>query len=507
MTVIVVGALGTIALVDRANLSTSKTRTRTAATGLVRGLLEAAQGLPYTSVAPDTIVATLQSKGFPDDAAGTAGWQVIRSGTTFTVTATVCTVDDSSGDGSGVHPAGSTYCSDSAAGTSDPNPDDYKRVTLTVTGPASLGVPTVTQTTVVGANRVSNVATSGTSAQNPVTGLVITSPTTLYNGQIAPCANATLCTFPSQTTSAVTPKSITFQATTASPAQKLRFYVDGQAMITLTGPSQTFSWTWNLPDGQPDGVYTVAAQAYDSAVSVAQGEPKLLSATINRYKPDGTAYAVPLAGRNPLFSNVPEVETYPSSSGSARVDRDVTGFNFWVYQGSGTGVMWCTTTAIDKRWCADTGSPNSSSSRTYAIAPVGLNPDGSALEGTISGRSADINISNTRPNPPTNVSVTRNGTVATLNWTVPAGSGDPDNGDCVLFFRVYSKPAGNASSWVYDDRVGRTPFGNPVAPCGADATETSTSLALQEANGSAKQYRVTAVDRQMAESTMVSVSG
>jgi prepilin-type N-terminal cleavage/methylation domain-containing protein len=508
MTIIVVGALGTLMLVDRANSSTSKTRTRQTATGLMRDLLETAQGLPYTSVAPDTIAATLQGKGFGDDVAGTAGWQVIRGGTTFTVTASVCTVDDASGDGSGVHPAGSTYCSDSAAGTGDPNPDDYKRVTVTITAPASLSVPAVTQTTVVGANRVSNVASAGSSAQNPVTGLVITSPTTLYNGQIAPCSNATLCTFPAATTASVAPKSISFQATTASSAPKFRFYVDGQAMTTLSGPGQTFNWTWNLPDGQPDGVYTVAAQAYDSTVSVAQGEPKLLTITINRYKPDGTAYAVPLAGRNPLFSSVPEVETYPSSSGTARVDRDVTGFNFWVYQGnSSSGTMWCTTSAVDKRWCADTLAPNNNSQRQYAIAPVGLNPDGSALEGTISGKSADINVSNTRPNPPTGVGVTRNGTIATINWTVPSGSGDPDSGDCVLFFRVYSKPSGDASSWVYDNRVGRTAFGNPVAPCGDDATETSTDIILSEANGSAKQYRVTAVDRHMAESTMVTVSG
>lgn len=506
MTVIVVGALGTMVLVDRANLSTSKSKTRQSATGLVRDLLETAQGLPYTSVAPATVVATLQAKGFADANTGTATWEVVRGGTTFTVTASVCTVDDSSGDGAGVHPAGSTYCADSATGTGDPNPDDYKRVTLTVTPPANLGSP-VTQTTVVGANRVSNVASGGSSTQNPVTGLVITSPTTLYNGQIAPCSNATLCTFPSLTTSTVAPKSITFQATTASSAAKLRFYVDGQAMTTLTGPGQTFSWTWNLPDGQPDGVYTVSAQVYDATVSAAQGEPKLLTTAINRYKPDGTAYAVPLAGRNPLFSNVPEVETYPSASGTARVDRDVTGFRFWVFQGSGSGTTWCTTSGVGQRWCADTTSPNSSSSRTYAIAPVGLNPDGTVMEGTTSGRSTDINLSNNRPNPPTAVSVTRSGSFATLSWTVPSGSGDPDNGDCVLFFRVYSKPSGDTSSWTYDNRVGRTPFGNAVSPCGQSATETSTSLRLEEANASTKQYRVTAVDRRMAESTMVSVSG
>jgi type II secretory pathway pseudopilin PulG len=503
--VIVVGALGSVALVDRANSGTAQTKTRQTGTSLMRDLLETAQGLPYPSVTASTIVATVQSKGLPDNVPGTLGWQIVRNGIAFTVTANACSVDDSS-DGSGVHSGAATFCSDSPSGTTDSNPDDYKRVTFTVAPPAGLGAP-ITQTTVVGASRAANVASGGSGAQNPVTGLSITSPSTLYSGQVAPCANASSCTFYSQTNSAVTPKSITFQATTASSAQKLRFFADGQAMVTVSGPGQTFTWTWNLPDNQPDGVYTIAAQVFDSAGIIAQGEPKPLSVTINRYTPDGTAYAVPLAGRNPLFSGIPEVETYPSSATSARVDRDVTGFEFWVYQGSGAGSKFCTTNSIADRWCAELGAPGNGSARTYAIAPDGLNPDGTAQSGTVSGKSSDVNLANTRPNPPTGLSVTRSGSVATVSWTVPAGSGDPDSGDCVLFFRVYSKPAGDASAWTYLNRVDRTPFGNPVSPCGADATETSTSSDLSEADGSAKQYRVTAVDRHMAESTMASVSG
>jgi hypothetical protein len=305
----------------------------------------------------------------------------------------------------------------------------------------------------------------------------------------------------------VTPKSVTFQATTASTAQTLRFFVDGQPMITVSGPAQSFSWTWTLPDNQPDGAYTVAAQAFDSAGIVAQGEPKPVTVTINRYKPDGTAYAVPLAGRNPLFGNVPEIETYPSPSSSARVDRDVTGFEFWVYQGGGSGAQFCTTNSIADRWCAEVAAPSNGAARTYAIGPDGLNPDGTFQAGTLSAKSADVNVANTRPSPPTGLTVTRNGSVATLNWTVPTGSGDPDSGDCVMFFRIYSKPAGDASAWTYLDRVDRTPFGNAVSPCGADATETSNSVDISEANGTAKQYRVTAVDRHMAESTMVAASG
>jgi hypothetical protein len=278
-------------------------------------------------------------------------------------------------------------------------------------------------------------------------------------------------------------------------------------MVNVAGPGQTFNWTWTLPDDQPDGVYTVAAQVYDSAGSTPQGEANPLTVTINRYKPDGTAYAVPLAGRNPLFSSIPEIETYPSNAATARVDRDVTGFEFWVYQGSGGGTKFCTTSSVNDRWCAELAAPGNGAARTYAIAANGLNPDGTPQAGTVSGTSSDVNLANTRPNPPTGVTVIRNGSVAHVSWTVPSGSGDPDSGDCVLFFRVYSKPAGSTSAWTYADRVERTPFGNPVSPCGADATETSTNVDLGEADGAAKDYRVTAVDRQMAESTMASGTG
>jgi prepilin-type N-terminal cleavage/methylation domain-containing protein len=503
MVVILIGAFGTITLVDRASTATAQAKTRQTGTGLARDLLETAQGLPYGSVASSSIVTTMQAQGFPDDSSA-AGWQVIRNGIAFTVTASVCSVDDPR-DGLGVHAAGTSFCSDTPGGTGDANPEDYKRVTFAVTPPAYAG-PAITETTVVGASRATKVASGGSGAQNPVTGLVLTSPT-LYYGQVAPCANASACTFYSQTNSAVTPKSITFQATTSSTAQEVRFFVDGQAMVTVTGPAQTFNWTWNLPDDQPDGVYTVAAQVFDSTGTTAQGEPTPVTVTINRYMPDGTAYAVPLAGRNPLFSNTPEVETYPSSSTSARVDRDVTGFEFWVYQGSGSGSKFCTTASINDRWCAEVGAPVNGSPRTYAIDATALNPDGTSQAGAVSGRSSDVNLANTRPNPPTGVAVTRTGDVAHVSWTVPSGSGDPDSGDCVLFFRVYSKPGGSTAPWTYQDRVERTPFGNPVPPCGADATETSTEVDLSEADGSTKDYRVTAVDRHMAESTMVSASG
>jgi prepilin-type N-terminal cleavage/methylation domain-containing protein len=527
--VILIAVLGTVALMDKASANTGEAKMRQTATALVRDLLETSQGLAYSTVTPATIVSTLQSKGFADDSATTTGWQINRNGVTFTVTtASVCSVDDSS-DGSGVHAAGTSFCSDSPAGTADGQPDDYKRVTFTVTPPAGTG-PAVTETTIVGQNRASGSGGGGGggsgSGQLSVTNLQIdtsSGKTTLYNGQVAPCLAMNKCVFPSATSSTVTPKNVWFIATTGSQAQKVKFAVNGKVMATVSGPGTSFSWNWTpIPDNQPDGVYTVTAQVFDTAGTTALSDPKPLSVTLNRYRPDWNAYTAASAGRNPLWGTPivatcpnatlttckPEIELYPSSSATARVDRDVTGFEFWRYIGkNGSGVQFCVTTGVAARWCQDTSNPTNSGVIQYAVAADAKNPDGTSQWSDITGKSVDINLSNGAPNPPTGLSVSRSGTTVTLSWTNPSASGDPNSGDCVDFYRVYRKNAGDASAWTVNDRVDRTPFGNAVSPCGA-AGEVSNSITLFEADANAKQYKVTSVDTHLAESTtMLSGSG
>lgn len=510
MVVLVVSTLGTLALIDRASAQTSEVKARQTATALMRELVETSQGLAYTELTADSIKGTLQANGFPDDiAASTGTWEIKRNGITFSMTATACIVDDPS-DGLAAHPSEDGYCTDSPEGTGDPNGDDYRRVKLTATPPSGLG-STMTQTTVVGSNRVTNPGGSGpgggTASSNEIREMKVTAPA-LYSGQVAPCNNHLTCTFPAATSTSVSPKSVTFQVTTAYTAQKIRFAVDGQVAATVSGPATSFNWTWSLPDAQPDGNYVVTAQIFDSAGSTAISSPSPLVVTVNRYVPDHNAFAPTAAGRNPLFGNTPEIETYPTSNTSARVDRDVTGFLASRLVNGSLVAVACQTYSPVVRGCQDVEAPNCCSSvLTYRITPTGANPDGSQQVGGIAAASTNVNVSNTRPSAPSAPTASRNGNTVTLTWTNPAGSGDPDTGDCVDFYRIYRRDLNDSETFEYEDRIERTTFGNPVAPCGADSTETSNSITLIEDDSLVKRYRITAVDTHMAESTRLAVQG
>ena len=512
MAVILVGVLGTVALLDRASAQSSEAKSRQTANALIRDIIETAQGVPYTQLSTDTVKTALQANGFPDDIPATGGsWEVKRNGITFTLAVTACIVDDPR-DGQAAHAAGAGFCADSPAGTGDSNGDDYRRVTLIATPPAGLGLP-LTQTTIVGSNRITNPGGTGpgggTSTSNDIKELKITAPT-LYSGQVAPCTNSGACVFPSTTSTSVSPKSVTFRATTAYTAQKVVFTVDGQAAATIVGPATTFNWTWNLPDGQPDGNYVVAAQIFDSAGTSAISSPSPLVVTVNRYIPDHTAFAPTAAGRNPLWGNEPEVETYPSTNTAARVDRDITGFLATrQINGSGSTVA-CQTFSPSVRGCMDNTNPACcANSVTYRITPTGANPDGSTQVGGITAASANVNLPNTRPLEPENVTAVRSGTRITISWTNPAGgiagSGDVDAGDCIDFFRIYRRDLG-AVTWEYTDRIERTTFGNDKSPCGAPG-EKSNSITIIEDDSAVKRYRVTAVDTHLAESPRESITG
>ena len=507
MAVVLVGVLGTLALIDRASAQTSGAKTRQTANALLRDVAETTQGVRYTQLSQATIETVLQTSGFPDADQSNAVWEVERNGIIFKLAATACIVDDPS-DGRSTHAAGAGFCPDSPGGTGDSNGDDYRRVTLTAAPPAGLGTP-VTQTTIVGSNRITNPGGTGpgggTATSNEIREVKITGPA-LHSGQVAPCGNHLSCTFPAATTTAVSPKSVTIRATTAYAAQRVVFTVDGQVAATLTGPGTAFSWTWELPDWQPDGTYVVAAQIYDASGATAISSPTPLVVTINRYVPDHNAFAPTAAGRNPLWSNLPEIETYPTSDTNARVDRDVTGFLATrLVDGAPNGVA-CQTYSPAARGCQDVSNPPCcGASVTYQIAPTGANPDGSQQVGGATTPSPNVNAPNTRPAAPDLLTVSRNGRRVTLSWTNPPGSGDPDAGDCIDFFRVYRRDL-NGTTWEYADRIERTTFGNAVAPCGGPG-ELSSSITLVEDSSSQKRYRVTAVDTHLAESTKEQVSG
>jgi prepilin-type N-terminal cleavage/methylation domain-containing protein len=541
--IILVGVLGTVVLIDRANSATSETKTRQTANNIMRDLVDTAQGLPYSSLTTTGLVPAVQARGFADSVTSTTAWEITRNGTTYTVTANVCVVDDPNDGSQNSHPSSSNFCSDSPAGVGDTNGDDYRRVTFTLAPPTGLGAP-ITAATVVGQNRTTNIGGSGSGGGNAsidITSMKIDTgagKTTLYSGQVARCPGSFLSSScpagiygNGPTASTVWPKQVYFVATTASTAQKVKFAVDGKVYQTVPGPATTFSSTWTLPDNQPDGTYTVTAQVFDSSGNSALSDPKPVTTILNRYLPDPNAFAATAAGRNHLYPQgstgfgYPEVETYPSNTAGARVDRDVVGFQTMRYVGSATGVLACSTNSVLLRSCQDTGAPNRSTSTTlrYRILPYAYNADGTQQIGNGNPPvSLDVNLANARPCTPRSLSATRSGTVVTLTWLPPTtggtctqahqvAGGDPDSpvtptttSDCIEFYRVYTKSAG-LTAFAFGDRSERTPFGVARTPCGA-AGEASTSITLWETSATPKSYQLTAVDTKLNESIPITPS-
>src|SRR5215213_1682115 len=112
--VLMVGVFSAFALLDRANAATNRVRTSDNATNLTRELIEGARSVPYEKVSSPGVVSELQALPGLDGI-------------------DVCIMDDPK-DGGGPRPTTATFCANSApAGTTDKNPEDYKRITVIVT--------------------------------------------------------------------------------------------------------------------------------------------------------------------------------------------------------------------------------------------------------------------------------------------------------------------------------------------------------------------------------------
>src|SRR4051794_38242663 len=128
--ILAVGLLGTFAMLDGASAGQGASRSREAATNLARDVLESIRGDAYTSVDSTLMATTLQGvTGFQSISGSTA--IIRRRNVDFSVTATVCKVDDPK-DGLGTTDA--DFCSASTP-TSPPDTqaDDLRRVTVSVT--------------------------------------------------------------------------------------------------------------------------------------------------------------------------------------------------------------------------------------------------------------------------------------------------------------------------------------------------------------------------------------
>src|ERR1700761_1154547 len=362
--------------------------------------------------------------------------------------------------------------------TVDTNPDDEKRLAVTVT-PRNSTEPTGQLTTLIHSQTI--------------------------NGPAVSCLTTTSGTCPgtNQTITSAGTSTVTFYVTTASQAASLQWLVNGNQpasgqISTGTDPyvpaGTTSQFVWKLP--QADGTYTISAYAQDS--NGATGSRSSLQVTLNRHQ--AAAPATLVAGYNRQISGV-DVQWVPST------DQDVLYYNVYHQVGNGTITLACS--QVTGTSCTDTTAPNpgtppatcatpltdiGSQSNSYWVVGVDTDPTtGQPRESTATSPTSDANLCDHPPSTPSNLTATAANGAVTLSWTAPAAPGDQDPNDSIQGWRIYRWAAGSSigypgSRLAY---VGTT-TANPVT------TFTDSS---PDPGGITQNYCVTAVDTHLNEST------
>jgi prepilin-type N-terminal cleavage/methylation domain-containing protein len=454
MTVLLIGVLGTVTVMVAGAHANNADRQADSATNLARDLLEAAHSISYDQLAQTSVAAKLQQLPGLADSTG-AGYDIRRGRVDYSVAVDVCAMDDPS-DGGGTRAATTTFCPESAApGTQDKNPDDYKKLTVTLTWRSGGTTRSVTQ--------------KGT-VDNPGSA---NGPAVL---SIAPRGY----TAPFVVTNALT-TSVTVDATTSSKPTAINWLLDGTVQTpapTMNGSTGlSWTWQWNIgsvdttvgaaASGVLDGDYVVSAEAFNQYGISGSGRQETI--TLNRrqaYKPRQ------VTGGRTNFGTV-EIEW------TANSERDVIGYE--VYRaGSSTPVCPLATQKLDTL-CVDK-SPPPTSPLVYTVYAYDKDPSGALRKGDPSD-PLSVTTGNQPPFAPTNLTATRgaDGTV-TLTWNRPSPQ-DPDAGDSIAFYRVY--------------RDGQT-LGDQYARW--FNTNSSVTWRDTATGGTTHTYWVTAVDQHYAES-------
>jgi hypothetical protein len=481
----------------------------------------------------------------------------VRSGITYTIgPVKVCKVDETR-DGLGANdPSDATFCATYTCPTAavtncaDTNPDDYRRLDVTVTWTAQsaiAGKRSVRQVALLsnpsggigpsiktGPCALTAVADSATSScpATPIT-MIRDTARPACDGQHSTPATAAACVAPPPSCSSA--PCIPFWLKTSSVDTGAVHWSadDGRSSGDGTSLGSSTNWGMNWPLGtlnvsvvnpfnlapalctasQPPPIFTLAAaqnvvldgnyivtfQAFDGLGI--PGALKPVSMTINRFPP--AIPCPPLGGYNKPASstgNNPVVEF----DWTPNVERDIKGyFVYWAgsdgVAGTADDVKVCGSTPVTATQCQDTnpGSHGLSSaldSGTFYITAV----DQFDSE---SNRSLPLVVTipllNSAPNPPR--SATGGGApdyavVAgqpTITWSIdptlyPSGRLDPDLTDSVIKYRIYR------DGTAYSNRIATVPM--PTA---------GTTDAFSDTNAPAgtHTYYVTAVDNHYQESS------
>lgn len=485
ISVLLIGVLGAVMLIDGASAQTSRTKAREGGTALARSVLEVARGVPYADLTAARVLAELDARGagFADAEPGSAGHQVHSRGFVYTVAPSVCAMDDPK-DAVGAHDEiGVTFCanSDQLSGTPasvDRNPDDYRRVVVALTWQAGTGpVDSTTQTGIV---------------TNPVGGL---GPSVLSLTQSSPSDQTPPVMI-------VTGDIAEYAVTTSTAAEDVTWSLQGVRMGSAEGEGDDWSFAWDLgPVDDPlffDCTYVLQAQAFDDKGRA--GAARALTATVDRRAAFGPRSFA--GGPNLRDGGDVDLQWVPNR------ECDVQGYR--VYRGVDGGpvdVLVCDLGPGEKTACVDQSPPEGT--LTYRAYAVEVEPSGAETLGDPSAATVVVPapVTNQPPGAPASLTVCTGGAfeaacndiegnpvpdgTAALSWPLAE---DPD-GDAIRFYRVYRGDV-DATSPGYGDRL------ELLFPVIDEEGSAVTPLVFVDATAAGPhRYWVTAVDEHFGESS------
>ena len=399
--VLLIGLLGTFGMVDTSQRMTAKNTSRTAATNLGREILEHARSLDYEQLTPTTLVGQLRARAaLTGTLQGDGSWTVQRGNVRVNVAAQVCTADDPMDGLASTPPQNACAAAAAVAGTpAESNPDDYRRVTLTLSWVTAGEAARINQTSLIA---------------NP-------------GGGLGPRVTSFPDPFATQVTSGT---SVPFTATTTS-ASTLRWSIDDgiSAGDAAGGPtSWTFNWNIGTVGVEPwtlDGTYSINVQPFDSRG--VPGERRAATVLLNRRVP--LAPANVQGGRSEYGGGVIEIEWSPSR------ERDVIGYRVYRTNADSLKARLCPppedgASAVIKRLsCTDY---NPATVPVHNVVAVDRPVLGDPTSGTREGDDATINVGGLGPRPsaPTNLQGSVVGGRVRLTWTAPTGLPP-------IFYRIY----------------------------------------------------------------------
>jgi prepilin-type N-terminal cleavage/methylation domain-containing protein len=563
MLLLAIGVLGTVRLINGANAATVISRDRVSGLNLARDVAEAARAVEYGDLTcangqaactlSDLAVTTLQ--GEPGLGSSSAGaWTVARSGITYTIGVQVCKVDESK-DGLGANDAADgTFCAAYTCPTAtvtncgDKNPDDYRRLDVTVTWPNGSGI--------VGKHSVRQVAllsnpsgglgpaiklgpcvtnpapTSGTTAcpATPITH-IREAARPACDGTHGTPSNPAACASPTPTCSG-NPCVPIWLTTSSNDTGAVHWSADdGTSEGDATALSGTTKWgiTWPLgvvdtsvvdpfttppalcTSTQPppiftlaaatnavlDGNYQITVQGFDGLG--VPGPLKTVGVTLNRFPP---AVPCPLKGGynkpGAATGNAPVVDF----EWTANVERDIKGYRvYWTgvdnVPGNGNDVAVCgATTPVSQTFCQDTdpaahGLSNLGDTAIYYVTAVDQfdSESGGSLPLTVAIAPNSAPFAPLSPGGGAAPDASIVSGQPTITWSIDpsvyGGSLDPDVLDNVIEYRVYR------DGILYANRIAAL----PLATGGTTASFSDTN-----AGTGSHTYYVTAVDSLYQES-------